>query len=146
MCIRDSSKLWYDRAKKENWLPELNSVLNYYIYIYQENHVNLIHTSLVEYCKTLRPDIILVPNFYNSFDHISGNTLTDIFAMENAAWEIEYPLFDYDMRKCHMTKENNEIFANTVDSWLHGSRAVIDINSFVKPVLSKEFYIFKELL
>lgn len=140
------SKLWYDRAKKENWLTELNSVLNYYIYIHQENHVNLIHTSLVEYCKTLRPDIILVPNFYNSFENILGNTLTDIFAMENAAWGIEYPLFDYDMRKCHMTKENNEIFANTVDNWLNGSQAIIDINSFVKPVLSKEFYIFKELL
>lgn len=140
------SKLWYDRAKKEKWLTELNSVLDYYIYIYQEDHVNLIHNSLVDYCKKLRPDIMLVPNFNNSFENIVGNTLTDVFAMENTAWNIEYPIFEYDMRKCHMTKENNEILANLAVKWLNGDSVILDVNDFVKPVLSKEFYIFEELL
>jgi hypothetical protein len=142
----DYSKLWADRAFKEGWLKELNSVLDYYFYIYNDDHANVTHRSLVNYVKYIRPDTVLIPNFSNSVDGTLGNTLIDIFEMENKEWNIEYPIFDYDMRKCHMTKENNEIFATCIDYWLQGNPVCINLDNFVKPLLSKERYIFKDLL
>lgn len=142
----DYSKLWSDRALQEGWFKELTSVLDYYFYIYDDDHVNLTHRSLVNYIKHIRPDALLIPNFSNSFNGILGNTLTDIFDMENKVWDIEYPIFDYDMRKCHLTKENNEILAAHIEQWLRGTPVNINLDKFVKPLLSKDYYIFKELL
>jgi hypothetical protein len=138
------SKLWADRAKEENWTTELNSVLNYYLYIYDESHVTTTHLSLVNYIKTLRHDTIMIPNFNNSYSNISGGTLTDIFEKENKHWGVKYPIFEYDMRKCHMVRENNEILSHKMERWINGEAVLIDTNDFVVPPLSKEKYIFKE--
>ena len=138
------SKLWSDRAKKESWVKELNSVLDYYLYIYNDSHATTTHLSLVNYITTLRPDTILIPNFDNSYKNITGGTLTDIFEKENKYWGVKYPIFEYDMRKCHMIRENNEILSHKMERWINGEPVLIDANDFVVPTLSKERYIFKE--
>ncbi len=141
----DSAKLWTERATKEGWLEQLDSVLNYYFYIYDKEHVNLIHQSLVDRIKKIRPDTIIIPNFLDSFEGITGNTLVDIFDLENRHWNISYPIFEYDMRKCHMTKENNEVLACYAKRWIQGETVNIDISDFKRPISSKDMYIFKNL-
>lgn len=141
----DSAKRWESIAKKDGWLTELNSVINYYLYVYSPEYEKLIHQSLVDKIKSIRDDVIVIPNFHDSFEHIHCNTLDDIFNMENTEWQVSYPIFDYDLRKCHLTKENNEILASHAVKWLNGDKVVINVDDFVKPLLPKTRYIFPEV-
>lgn len=139
------SKMWQHRAQIEGWNTELSSILAYYLYIYHEPYDLLIHNSLIEHVKKTRPDTIMIPNFKNSFNDIIGNTLTDIFEMENTVWKVKYPILDYDLRKCHLTPENNLRLAEKMDTWISGSPVDIRVSDFVQPTVTKENYIFKEL-
>lgn len=139
-----NSKLWKDRAKKEGWSKHLNAVLDYYIYIYNQELVQLSHDSLIAYVKSIRSDTILIPCFNYSFNH-KGNCLNDIYLMENNHWGIKDPIVVRDIRKCHMTKTNNLIFANFIEENLNNNEVVIDINHFELPKESSNFYLYKDM-
>ena len=139
-----NSVLWKERAKKEGWNKHLDAVLDYYIYVYNEELVDLKHKALLEYVKQLRPDTILIPCFDHSFEHPGAN-LNDVYQFENRHMNIQTPILKRDIRKCHLTNENNAILAKIVERSIHGEDFFMDLNDFCIPKDSKEKYLHKDL-
>jgi hypothetical protein len=134
--------------KESNANPIIKSALetakNYYIYINDDERNMYFHNLMLDDVQRTRPDAILIPAFSHSFP---GKTVSvamaDIQTLENIHWG--YDPFDQinktDIRYCHMTCENNEIFANDVISWINNNPMHLDISKYKKPVdaMSKYF-------
>lgn len=144
MVSYHSSKLWKDRAKKEGWSKHLDAVLDYYVYVHNEDLVQLSHMALISYTKSIRNDVILIPCFKNSFEH-KGNCMNDIYQMENTHWGVQEPIIVRDIRKCHMTKNNNIIFADFIEKNLKNSEVNIEINKFKVPTQSSDMYLYEDM-
>jgi hypothetical protein len=137
-----------ENLKKTDVNPIIKSALeaakNYYIYINDDNRNMYLHNLMLDDVLRTRPDTIVIPAFGHSFP---GKripiAMADIQSMENIHWN--YDTFDQidkmDIRYCHMTSENNEIFANDAISWINGSPVHLDISKYKKPVdaMSKYF-------
>jgi hypothetical protein len=70
-----------------------------------------------------------------------------IYAKENTAWNLagETVIEEYnDIRNCHMTTENNVIFADKADKWINGEPVHINLDDFVTTT-NKDFYLTKIL-
>ena len=139
-----NSKLWQDRAKKEGWSKHLNAVLDYYVYVHNKELVRLSHDALLAYIKSIRSDTILIPCFEHSYKN-HGNCMSDIYQMENNKWGVKDPITIRDIRKCHMTKENNKIFANFIEQNLNNNDVTIDISQFKVPDESSSLYLYKDM-
>ena len=69
-----------------------------------------------------------------------GNYLVKVFDMENKHYGIDKHTAHTaykDIRHCHMTPQNNLIFANMVKEWLLGNPFVFSLDKFVIPSESK---------
>ena len=139
-----NSKLWKYRAKQEGWDKHLSAVLDYYVYVYNEELVQLSHNALITHVKSIRPDTIFIPCFEHSYQY-EGNCMSDIYQMENQSWNIKDPITVRDIRKCHMTKTNNFIFANFIEQNLKYNEVLIDINKFKVPSESSNMYLYEDM-
>ena len=118
-------------------LTVYKAVKDYFLHVQNTQFDNYVHNLMVEEIKRKRPDVILIPSFIDSFNNVTAS-IRDIQAKEDKAWGVEY--VQEDTRHCHMTEENNKIFASKVEKWLDGEQVNIDINDYVTPP-NKEFYI-----
>ena len=119
-------------------LKILHAVRDYYIYVQNYNFNKYVHRLMIEKIKRIRPDTVLIPASLEKFDDIfSGASMCDIELKENNAWGIG-GIIDY--RHCHMTAENNAIFATKVEEWLNGKPVQINLDDFVTP-MNREFYL-----
>jgi hypothetical protein len=121
------------------------AAVDYYIYLDDSKYNNFIQELMVNKVIDCRPDAVVIPVSESSFGnnkYLNKKTLVDIFHKENLAWnETMTTLLDkLDFRNCHMTAENNVIFANKVEQWINGDTMQIDLDDFVIP-MNKEFYI-----
>jgi len=117
----------------------------YYSCLQDDDYERYIHNLMLTEIKTIRPDIVLIPAFLNSWYNVSGGTMIYIYHKENTAWNFDSTtvVTQYtDNRNCHMTAENNAIFANKVEKWLDGELVYIDLNDFVTTT-DKDFYLKK---
>lgn len=129
-----------DPVIKEAWL----SALSYFKYIQEEEDDTYFHNLMLDDIKRTRPDVILIPGFPDSFpDQKPVASMFSIQVMENEHWGLTSggATRPNDIRKCHMTAENNEIFANNVFKWLNGEPVVINLADYKKPTepMSKYF-------
>jgi len=121
------------------------AAIQYFTHIQRINYERFVHNLQIDYIKSIRPDIILLPAFTDSYHFdINNICLYDITELEHAHWGIPR---DYgspgDYRRCHMSKENNLILANLADRWLQGEPVNINISDFVVPLDDKSFYNIK---
>lgn len=130
-----------EQIKESNVNPIIKSALeaakNYYIYINDDNRNMYLHNLMLDDVRRTRPDTIFIPAFHHSFPgKVYSTVMADIQQLENNHWG--YNAVDkidkIDLRYCHMTCENNEIFANDVISWINGDPVHIDISKYKKPV------------
>jgi hypothetical protein len=131
-----------DGYKKETKLKIYRSAADYLAYIQDDVYERYIHWLMVRDILTIRPDAILIPTVSDSLENYHGDVMVDITIKEDIAFNYTPNIYHNDIRNCHMTKENNEIFAGKVEEWLNGNPVYIDINDFVAPN-NTEFYIKK---
>lgn len=123
----------------------LKVAIDYYIYLNDDKFNSFIQELMVNRVIDCRLDTIAIPISESAFGdkkYLNKKALVDIFYKENLAWnETVSTLLDKsDFRNCHMTAENNVIFANKVEQWINGDAVQIDLDDFVTP-MNKKFYI-----
>lgn len=133
------STLWKQTAKKEGWSNILDAVLNYFKYIEDESYSNLQHNSYLNYIKTIRSDITLIPCFEDSFEN--NFCLFDIFNLEQQHWKIDYDVAKLDIRKGHLTNPNHKLLYKIFDNLIQTGKFDANIEMFTQPDLPKYQYI-----
>lgn len=121
-------------------LKTLHAVCDYYLYVQNYNFEKYVHRLMTEQIKRTRPDTVLIPAGDKLDDIFVGASMCDIETKENNAWGGERVI---DTRHCHMTAENNAIFAIKVEEWLNGKPVQINLDDFVTP-MNREFYLNNE--
>jgi len=130
----------YSYVQKKHQRIVLEAVIAYKMYVQNYEEEVYKHNLMVnELLK--KPNLILIPCFENC---ILGNAkgLYEIYRKENIAWQYN-PDIDsgIDTRNCHMTAENNEIFAQKIIECIeNGTTFNLNIDDYVTP-MNKEFYI-----
>lgn len=115
----------------------------YYNYILDFDKDKLFHRLLIKEIKSIRPDALLIPCLYltgeeNWHQRNTLNCISDIdvnnygLVQEKAMWA--------DKRHCHMSQENNLIFASMVAEWINTGSFNFDITKFVKSDKPVETY------
>ena len=115
----------------------------YYNYIVDFNKDSLFHRLLVKEIKHIRPDALLVPCFYltgeEDWHHSTTlNNISDIDVInygldpKKAVWA--------DIRHCHMSQENNYVFASMVAEWIKTGSFNFEITKFIKSDKPVETY------
>jgi hypothetical protein len=117
----------------------------YFTCLQDDDYDRYIHNLMLDNITKIRPDIILIPAFQNSWYNINSNFVQDIYYKENTAWDFDSTtvITQYrDNRNCHMTAENNEIFATKAEQWINGKPVHINLDDFVTTT-NKDFYLTK---
>jgi hypothetical protein len=132
-------------AKKPNPDPMrmklLDTTLDYFLYLQNHDYEKYVQTLIINDVKALVPDMILVAGFPESYVPESlNNNLFAITQKEDKHWAHSYRYKLRDFRNCHMTVENNAIFASKINEWIQGAPVQINLDDFVTPD-NKEFYI-----
>jgi hypothetical protein len=115
----------------------------YYDYLQDINYDDYIHNLMLKDIKETVSNIILVPAFLDSWTNVNS-AMVQITSKENKfwglCWEDVIEKYKEDIRNCHMTAENNAIFASKVEEWLNNKPVHIDLNDFVINT-KKDFYL-----
>ena len=117
----------------------------YFACLQDDEYDRYIHNLMLDEIKKIRPDIILIPAFINSWCNVNGSPMLSIYQKENTAWNFDLTtvVTQYkDNRNCHMIAENNAIFAYNADKWIHGEPVHIRLDDFVTTT-NKELYLTK---
>lgn len=115
----------------------------YFLYLQNWNYEVYIQELMVQDIMAMRSDTILIDGFPQSRPTSTAtNNLQAISDKEADYWGYngQRPTPEKDIRNCHFTVENNEIFAGKVEEWLNGKSVHINPDEFVTPN-NKEFYI-----
>jgi len=134
-------KLINDPTTHENdiMLKIYKAALDYFKYIKNDEYDRYIHYLMVNDIVNTRSDAILIPVTRDSLKQYK-NVMDEIKIKEMKAWGLSPMATFADLRNCHMTEENNYIFATKVEEWLNGSPVEIKLDDFMTP-MNKEFYI-----
>lgn len=116
------------------------SVVGYYNYVANHSYDSYVHHLMVQDVVNIRPDAILIPCYIDSTPGCDRNCLFSITYKEDLYWNALGEIKYIDRRHCHMTAENNRIFANKVDGYLKGEPVSINIDDFVTTD-NKDFYL-----
>jgi hypothetical protein len=128
--FKDNKKLAYEAAAQ------------YFLYLQDNVYDNYIHELMLKDIVRSKEDIIFVPAFKNSW-HGSNFSMHQIYLKENEYWNIDDDTIrnEYtDIRNCHMTAENNELFAIEAEKWLDGKPVHINLDDSVTTT-NKDFYL-----
>lgn len=113
---------------------KLNTAVNYYLYLENRQEQLTINRLYEDAVLNLRPDCLLAPAFIRrEHDKIP---LHDISAMEIAHWGASVTGLlktHREIRRSHMTEENNLILAGLMDTWISTGIFNISLAMFVKP-------------
>lgn len=114
---------WYKLEYAKQWI-----MLDPYPF---GNYRNYIQLCTIEDILDLRSDAVLIPAFNNSIPNQSM-CLNDIRVkeLENLTLPKDFYKQYIDLRPCHMTAKNNNIFADQVDQILKGGNNSINLSNY----------------
>jgi hypothetical protein len=119
----------------------IEAARDYFLYIQDLEYEICIHKLLIKEILNVRPTTILIPAFVNSWvDGPYNWHMFQIMKKEHQAWGFDDIVPDEkykDYRTCHMTEENNIIFANVVSRWIEGEPINLNLDEFVTPNASR---------
>lgn len=130
-----------ERFRERNYYDKefSDAIVDYFKYIHDENKETELISLLKSHIKDLDEEALLI-------DDLGPNGMLNVAFMELSEWNIEKEKHLYvlnginyykDLRKGHMTKENNLIFSDKIISCIENNKDfVFDINDYQKP--SKE--------
>ena len=130
----------------------------YYECIQDDEYDELVDKALVHHAKSISNNTIFIPCFHG-YDNFS---LIDVFEMENKSMGADEKYFSKgihvnteldgklltDVRVCHLTKRNNEIFAEKLINAIEENNFSFkfSINNFVAPIDSiDEAFVWKDI-
>jgi hypothetical protein len=106
----------------------LEAIIGYYSYVMNKNEQQLINRVYQEMVSYVRPDALVVESF---------KSLYNISQFESSHWKIDISsLFQNgysEIRKCHMSAENNAMFANKIDTWINTGKFNLSEKDYVTP-------------
>lgn len=113
----------------------------HFIYIHDNRTASYFQEFIIQDIKNIRPDVILIPAFPNSLNSQEIMSMYNIQRLEDDHWgrNIEGRI-GVDFRYCHMSGENNEIFAEHVTRWIKGDPVIIQLEKFVRPTSPMTYY------
>lgn len=113
------------------------------------NQFIVLHTSLIETMKSMRPDILFIPAFSFENTEFCGSSLYDVTLMEENFWSNDWNVAVknnakfFDQRQCHLSEPNNFILYNEIKQIITtvDSHITLDLNvkKFVKPDSIKKY-------
>jgi len=122
------------------FLKVIDAAIGFFLHVQNDNYEKFIHNLMIEEVKRVRPDAIII----DAFGSPAFDSMYQIQLKEERAWNYSPLVASFsDRRNCHMTVENNAIFAEKVEEWLHGAPVKINLDDFVTP-MNKEFYLKDE--
>jgi hypothetical protein len=122
------------------FLTVLDAAIGFFLHVQNDQYEKFVHNLMIEEVKRVRPDAIII----DAFGSLSFDSIYQIQLKEERAWKYSPIVSSFnDRRNCHMTVENNAIFAEKVEEWLHGAPVKINLDDFVTP-MNKEFYLKDE--
>lgn len=113
---------------------KLNTALNYYLYLENRQEQLTINRLYEDAVLNLRPDCLMAPAFINR--EPDGIPLCHISIMEITHWgdaATELLNTHREIRRSHMTEENNLILAGLIDTWIRTGTFNISLDMFAKP-------------
>jgi hypothetical protein len=124
----------------------LETAVAYFTYIYDINEHRHYSRLMIEEIRRIRPDALIVPTTVDEripgFEHPCLHEI--INEVELTYWGITGDDIEslVELRSCHMSKENNEIFAKKIITWIDtGHWTPLSIDEFVNPLLPwKEYF------
>ena len=131
-----------DAANDSSLIKFYESAKQYIMYLQDLRYEDYIHKLMIADLIKKIPNLILIPGFKWSGLSLNIHSMYEIYVKETSAWnETSDSVRKYiDIRNCHMTAENNAIFASKVDQWITGAPVYINVDDFVTPT-NKEFYL-----
>jgi hypothetical protein len=106
----------------------LEAIVGYYSYVMNPKEQQLINRVYQQMVEFIRPDSLVVESF---------NALYKISQFESDHWQIDIPSMfrnGYsELRKCHMSAENNAMFANIIDTWIQTGNFNLTVEDYVTP-------------
>ena len=119
---------------------KMQSIMDYFLYVLNFDEEEFKIKLYMDYVKRTRPDALI----------ISAHSMADIASMEMNHWGKKFDELmsqGYkEVRKCHLSTENNIIFADLINNWINSGIFTLDKDIFVKPKDSWEHYFKKYIL
>lgn len=146
--IRTIDHLEKNLTESDNFLQRYyNAAKEYFMYLQDNQYDSYIHSLMVRDAIQKVPNLIVIPAFPNSDVPGINISMHHIYIKECEGWgETEHTAKEYrDIRNCHMTKENNVIFAKKVEEWISGSPVYINVDDFESNPDNKSDYLEKLL-
>ena len=138
--IPNSNRLYYS----EQDLTILQTLLNYKLYVEDDNQAALFHELLLEKIKKTIPDIIMIPCLKGSMDplkdlngiDVNYNSLLDISMLDLDYCGVSFDSISHDKRCAHMSPINNLILGKDLINYIEGDSKKpysIDISLYKTP-------------
>jgi hypothetical protein len=121
----------------------LTAIRDYFLLVMNIEEQRTYSDLMANEVKNLRPDALI--------QYVTSHTKPDLWSiskMELEHWGETQPSINekdlFEIRKNHLTKENNVILANQIDQWIiNGTPLDLSLNNFVKPSEPLENYFVK---
>jgi hypothetical protein len=130
----DSINLLRVRDPNSTDMVKLNAALDYFTYIENRHEQLTINKLYEDAVLNLRPDCLLVPAFIKRDPNVIP--LNDIAMMEISHWgDVARELLKThrEIRRSHMTEENNLILAGLMEKWTNTGKLNMSLDMFVTP-------------
>jgi hypothetical protein len=113
----------------------LEAIIGYYSHVMNLQEQKVINRLYQQMVSCIRPDALVIESF---------NALYKISQFESDHWQIDLrSLFQQgynELRKCHMSVENNTMFADKINAWIQTGEFNLSYSDCVKPADSWEKY------
>jgi hypothetical protein len=138
-----------DVPNKNALIKSFQAAIDYFVYLENTEFQNHIHKLLLDDVKQhASSNTIFIP--VNKITPTCNEFyMEQVLYFENDHWGIDHNKYNahthIDRRICHMTNENNYIFAQKIKEWIETGTFNISINDFKKPSIDdKKLYIIEE--
>lgn len=114
----------------------------FFLYLCDHNREELFHNLMIERLRKTFADKIIMIDALPKDNNIGMLSISNKEITSNGLDPLDFR--HNDARMCHMTKRNNEIFAEKVVSWLNGQPVNINLDDYVVPA-KEELIQYKKL-
>ena len=131
-----------DKAQDKFVKKVYQAVMDYEVYAKDPEFYVDMHNLMVNKLLNKRgPNFLLLSMTNKSIPGWQGNTLKPIYWLDIDHYHLGH-LSGKDMRKCHMNRENNKIFAERIDYWIKTGTVDFDIKHFVTSKWPEHYYFY----
>lgn len=113
-------------------IAHLHAAKSYFLFLHDDYLEEITRLAQVSYIKQLRPDALILSMVPKETDYLS---LMQVSKTEISASNHNHlpPGPFFDKRQCHMSQENNEIFANKIMQWIDTGILHMSLDDFIFP-------------